>query len=266
MHHLDRGDIPRSKPPPFTCIPVIKLCVGLRPRGHAKLAETKTRSQRGHRAARGVRLMRRHARRDGDAAADAAGLAAHTQDHGGESWRDAERCARQKTETQTLRSRCSRFPPYFLFSPSLGLSLTVRIFRAATDEHQDWRHLLEGGLWLISTTKADEAFLIGEGKSPIAAYLSAEEIVEKAVEHNRRRDPPGIRLPLGEYTLRRALREGRDRVRRPAVESHPPVWRQDGGARPRARVRRANRPRHRVGRHRSGRLRGVLPWSSMAIR
>ena len=32
--------------------------------------------------------------------------------------------------------------------------------------------------------KADEAFLIGEGKSPIAAYLSAEEIVEKAVEHN----------------------------------------------------------------------------------
>ena len=62
---------------------IIELCVGLRPRGHARVPETKTRSQRGHRAAR-VRLMRRHARRDGDAAADAARLAAHSQGDGGE--------------------------------------------------------------------------------------------------------------------------------------------------------------------------------------
>eukprot|EP00966_Prymnesium_polylepis_P251860 5822631-Prymnesium_polylepis.1 len=36
----------------------------------------------------------------------------------------------------------------------------------------------------VHRTKADEAFLVGTGKSPVGAYLSAEEIVKVAVDND----------------------------------------------------------------------------------
>ncbi len=63
--------------------------------------------------------------------------------------------------------------------------IAIRIFRAATElglstvavySHQDRVHL--------HRYKADEAYLVGKGKSAVAAYLSIDEIVRIAVEAN----------------------------------------------------------------------------------
>jgi len=63
--------------------------------------------------------------------------------------------------------------------------IAIRVFRAATElglstvavySHQDRVHL--------HRYKADEAYLVGKGKSAVAAYLSIDEIVRIAVEAN----------------------------------------------------------------------------------
>ncbi len=46
--------------------------------------------------------------------------------------------------------------------------------------------------------KADEAYLVGEGKGPVEAYLDIDDIVRVALEARCRRDPPGLRVPVRE--------------------------------------------------------------------
>ena len=62
--------------------------------------------------------------------------------------------------------------------------IAIRIFRAATEMNIKTVAIYsKEDFGSLHRYKADESFLVGKGKSPIAAYLSAEEIVEKAVEH-----------------------------------------------------------------------------------
>jgi pyruvate carboxylase len=63
--------------------------------------------------------------------------------------------------------------------------IAIRIFRAATEMNIKTVAIYsKEDFGSLHRYKADESFLVGQGKSPIGAYLSAEEIVEKAVEHN----------------------------------------------------------------------------------
>ena len=50
--------------------------------------------------------------------------------------------------------------------------------------------------------KADEAYRIGEGMGPVAAYLSIEEIIRVAKALRRRRDPPRLWLAVGKPRFR----------------------------------------------------------------
>jgi pyruvate carboxylase len=62
--------------------------------------------------------------------------------------------------------------------------IAIRIFRAATELNIKTVAIYsKEDFGSLHRYKADESFLVGAGKSPIAAYLSAEEIVAKAVEH-----------------------------------------------------------------------------------
>ena len=62
--------------------------------------------------------------------------------------------------------------------------IAIRIFRAATEMNLKTVAIYsKEDFGSLHRYKADESFLVGEGKSPIGAYLSAEEIVAKAVEH-----------------------------------------------------------------------------------
>ena len=63
--------------------------------------------------------------------------------------------------------------------------IAIRIFRAATElDIKTVSIYSKEDFNSAHRYKADESFLVGEGKSPIAAYLAAEEIVEIAKEHN----------------------------------------------------------------------------------
>ena len=65
--------------------------------------------------------------------------------------------------------------------------------------------------------KADEAYLIGEGKGPVEAYLDVEGIVALARGKGRRCDPSGLRLSLRESGAAARLRA------RPASRSSAPA-------------------------------------------
>ena len=63
--------------------------------------------------------------------------------------------------------------------------IAIRVFRAATElgirtvaifSHEDRVHL--------HRYKADEAYLVGRGRSPVAAYLAIDEIVALARAHD----------------------------------------------------------------------------------
>jgi pyruvate carboxylase len=82
--------------------------------------------------------------------------------------------------------------------------------------------------------KADEAYKIGEGLGPVAAYLSIEEIIRVARDVRRRRDPPRLRAAVREPRFRRCLRRGRHRLHRPEGRDHARARRQ--GQRPRVAI------------------------------
>ena len=95
--------------------------------------------------------------------------------------------------------------------------IAVRAFRAATElgartvavfpyEDRKSEHRL----------KADEAYQIGEEGHPVRAYLDHEAIVAPGRRGRRRRDLPGLRLPLGEPAPRRGVRRRRHHLHRPA--------------------------------------------------
>lgn len=63
--------------------------------------------------------------------------------------------------------------------------IAIRIFRAATEMNIKTVAIYsKEDFNSVHRTKADESFLVGKGKSPIGAYLSAEEIVSIAKEHD----------------------------------------------------------------------------------
>jgi pyruvate carboxylase len=85
--------------------------------------------------------------------------------------------------------------------------IAIRVFRACAElgirtvavySHEDRHHL--------HRYKADESYLVGRGKTPVAAYLDIDEIVAVALKARRRRDPPRLRLPVGERRFARAVR------------------------------------------------------------
>ena len=116
--------------------------------------------------------------------------------------------------------------------------IAIRVFRAANElgirtvaiySHED--------RFALHRFKADEAYLVGEGKGPVEAYLDVDGIVALAQREGRRRDPPRLRLPLREPRARRApaTRPGITFVG-PQRRAARPARRQD--RRPRARRRR----------------------------
>src|SRR5882724_10134047 len=61
--------------------------------------------------------------------------------------------------------------------------IAVRIFRAATDLGlRTVAMFAEADRFSIHRFKADEAYMVGEGKGPVAAYLDIEGIVTMAKE------------------------------------------------------------------------------------
>ncbi len=83
--------------------------------------------------------------------------------------------------------------------------IAIRVFRAATElgirtvaifSHEDRVHL--------HRYKADEAYLVGRGKSPVAAYLGVDEIVELARAHDVDAIHPGYGFLSEKAELARA--------------------------------------------------------------
>ena len=63
--------------------------------------------------------------------------------------------------------------------------IAIRIFRAATELNIKTVAIYsKEDFGSLHRYKADEAFLVGKGKSPVGAYLSAEEIVDIAQKHD----------------------------------------------------------------------------------
>ena len=63
--------------------------------------------------------------------------------------------------------------------------IAIRIFRAATElDIKTVAIYSKEDFGSLHRYKADEAFLVGQGKSPVGAYLSAEEIVDIAVKND----------------------------------------------------------------------------------
>ena len=61
--------------------------------------------------------------------------------------------------------------------------IAIRIFRAATELNIKTVAIYsKEDFGSLHRYKADESFLVGQGKSPVGAYLSAEEIVDIAVK------------------------------------------------------------------------------------
>ena len=63
--------------------------------------------------------------------------------------------------------------------------IAIRIFRAATELNIKTVAIYsKEDFGSLHRYKADEAFLVGQGKSPVGAYLAAEEIVDVAVKND----------------------------------------------------------------------------------
>src|SRR5258708_16982671 len=88
--------------------------------------------------------------------------------------------------------------------------IAVRVFRASTElgfrtvaifSEEDRVHL--------HRYKADEAYLVGKGLEPVAAYLAEDEIVELAKRHDVDAIHPGYRLLSERASFPRKCRDPR---------------------------------------------------------
>ena len=119
--------------------------------------------------------------------------------------------------------------------------IAIRVMRAATElgirtvaihSHED--------RFSLHRTKADESYLVGEGKGPDRRLSRHRRHHPHRRRGARRRDPPGLRLPVGEPGIRRGLRRGGHRLRRSAAR-HDAQARQQGRG-PQSRRRSAGVP------------------------
>ncbi len=98
---------------------------------------------------------------------------------------------------------------------------------------------------------ADDAICIGPAPSA-KSYLNIPNIISGGRDRRRRRDPPRLRVPLGERALRRDLPLEQHRVHRPERGRDPPHGQQERGE---GRGQEGRRPARR-GQRRPGRVRG----------
>ena len=130
--------------------------------------------------------------------------------------------------------------------------IAIRILRAATELGLRTVAIYsQEDRLALHRFKADEAYLVGEGKGPVEAYLDVEGIVALASEKGRRRDPSRLRLSLRESRPCRgpASAPGITFVG-PAAELLDLLGDKTRRAQARAEGRHPGRPGHRRGRHR----------------
>ena len=88
--------------------------------------------------------------------------------------------------------------------------IAIRIFRAATELGlRTVAIYAQEDRFCIHRFKADEAYLVGEGKGPVGAYLDIEGIVALAQGEGRGRDPSRLRISVRERRVRARLRARR---------------------------------------------------------
>jgi hypothetical protein len=118
--------------------------------------------------------------------------------------------------------------------------IAIRVMRAATElgirtiaihSHED--------RFSLHRTKADESYLVGEGKGPIEAYLDIDDIIRIARRVARRRDSSRLRLFVREPGIRGSLRGREDHFRGAAARHDAPARQQGRGAQPRGERRGA---------------------------
>jgi pyruvate carboxylase len=123
--------------------------------------------------------------------------------------------------------------------------IAIRVMRAANElGKRTVAVFAEEDKLSLHRFKADEAYKIGEGLGPVAAYLSIPEIIRVAKAVRRRCDPPRLRAAVGEPRFRRCLRRGRHRLHRPQGRDHARAGRQGQRAAGGDRGRRAGDPGH----------------------
>ena len=93
--------------------------------------------------------------------------------------------------------------------------------------------------------KADEAYRIGEGMGPVAAYLSIAEIIRVAKASGADAIHPGLRVAVGKPRPDRCLRCKRHHLHRAQSRNHARAWRQGQRAAGGDRSRRAGHSRDR---------------------
>ena len=127
--------------------------------------------------------------------------------------------------------------------------IAVRVFRASTElgfrtvaifSEEDRVHL--------HRYKADEAYLVGKGLEPVAAYLAEDEIVELAKRARDRRHPPRLRPAVRARVVRAQVPRRRHRLHRPDARGDRGAGRQGRGAQDRGGGRRARSCRARPSR------------------
>ena len=91
---------------------------------------------------------------------------------------------------------------------------------------------------------ADEDVCIGPARSA-DSYLNVPAVISAAEDHRRRRDSPGLRVPLGERVPRGSVRRLPHQVHRPGPAGHPADGRQGPRAARDAQGRRADSARER---------------------
>ena len=76
--------------------------------------------------------------------------------------------------------------------------IAVRIFRSATELNlRTVAIYAEEDRFGVHRFKADEAYLVGKGKVPVAAYLDIDSIISLAKEKGSRYDSSGLWISLG---------------------------------------------------------------------
>jgi pyruvate carboxylase len=148
----------------------------------------------------------------------------------------------------------SSFPKFKKILIANRGEIAIRVMRAANElGKRTVAVYAEEDKLSLHRFKADEAYKIGEGLGPVAAYLSIDEIIRVAKMCGADAIHPGYGLAVREPRFRRCLRRRRHHLHRPQGRDHARPWRQ--GQRPPRRHRggRAGDPRDRGAGRRHGR-------------
>ena len=109
--------------------------------------------------------------------------------------------------------------------------IAIRVMRAATELgiRTVAIHSREDR-FSLHRTKADESYLVGDGKGPIEAYLDIADIIRIAIEARVDAIHPGLWLLVREPGIRGSLRGGENRIHRALARHHAQTRQQGRGA------------------------------------